>query len=180
MNAPQPPRPSWFHLLGAGVVLVGCELFLAAAFAILCMRDSREIIGAVLPPALLLIGITLFVAWKQYQAIFQRNRDAATTITQLLVFVVVMLTIPFVDYTGMLLGTGNILREGRWYMLVLLYMTALFVAIANWTWSNRLRASQTVAIPLRWRWSLTNMLAVMTILGVQFAIAGILRRWWGG
>lgn len=180
MNTSQRVRPSAIHLMGAGVVLVSCELFMAAIWAFLAMRDVREIMAEALPPALLLIAIAAFVAWKQYQATFLRNAKAASTITQLLVFAVVMISIPLFDLMAMSLGIKDPKLKQGVYVLSAIWLTALFAAATNWSWSSQLRGSQTPAIQSSWQWSLGNMLAAMTVLGVQFGIASVLMRYWRG
>ena len=179
MNDSQPIRPAWFHLLGAGVVLLGCELGMGCVWGIvaLAVRDGQEVWGCLL---IALLFLLLFggLAYRQYEAVFRRNATAASTLTQALVGLLLLFGLPFLELTGLMLSTDQAGWQPVWYVMLSL-TAAIFLATAtNWSWSNRLRASRTAPLPTVWQWSLSTMLIAMALCSVQFALASLLVRSW--
>jgi hypothetical protein len=182
MNTSQRIRPSAIHLMGAGIVLVSCEIGMSAVWAFLAfaLLDAPEILAKALPVSLAINALLVYVAWLEYRATFLQNADAASAITRLLVFATILISVPFFDLTSMLLGIKDSRLDVGWYILLTILLITLFAATTNWSWSNQLQASKAMAIQPIWRWSLATMLCATTVLGVQFGIANVLIRYWRG
>jgi 1,4-dihydroxy-2-naphthoate octaprenyltransferase len=74
----------------------------------------------------------------------------------------------------MVFGLGGF--DYRWYFCAVILLLLWFAAIMNWKWSNQLRKFEQESQPRTMRLSLATMLAVMTLLAVQFAIAALFLR----
>jgi hypothetical protein len=176
MESTPPLRPTWQQLIATWVVFGACELAMAACWFEIArlQRDQPSQLAAV-PGILVCSLLPAIFAFFQYRATYQRDREAATTISGVLGVFAGILSGGVLLVPAAIDGIGDSAYPPIVFLTVygFGYMLLLLVLAANWSWSSQLKKQTVETKPPPFQWSLFTAFGLMTLFALQFALASI-------
>lgn len=179
--APQRLRPSWPLLVATVIVLAACEIGMAGCWAGLAGvlehfdKDAFKITFSLVHLGLITLAFGA-IACGQYQATFQRNTMAACLISGLWVTSLLLVTLGFVAVTVLRVVDKKLEFQTEWFVGLGICLLAGFIAATNFAWARRLERAGVEASPESRQLSMAGVFVLMTLLALQFGIAGFLLR----